>query len=122
MEKEISMSLLKISSIIILLGGFGGILGGLSRLDTTYENMIAQKNSFRVALAFLQYIVVKILFGIGGGIVVIFALIWIGRFDISYTIQNMLFLSGICVIAGFSGERVITILARRLERELEKTK
>ncbi len=116
------MSLLKILSIIILSGGFGGVLGGLSRLDTNYANIVIKNISFRVIVAFLGYIVIKILFGIGGGIVLIFALIWIGKFKTDDMIQNILFLSSLCIIAGFSGERVITILARRLERELEKTK
>lgn len=117
-----SMSLLEILSIVILSGGFGGVLGALSRLDTTYANIVIQNISFRVIVAFLGYIVTKILFGIGGGIALILAMEWIGKFNTSNTIPNILSLCGLCVIAGFSGERLITILARRLERELEKTK
>lgn len=108
--------------IIIIFGGFGGVLGSLSRLDTTYANILKHKLSWDSALSFAFYIFIKILFGIGGGFSVILILSWIGKFDPSKTISNIFFLKGLCVVAGFSGEKLITILARKLERDVENNK
>jgi hypothetical protein len=58
------------------------------------------------------------LLGIGGAFAVMLAIIVAGRYKDDLTAANLLFLTSICVVAGFVGQRMLSAVAKRMEDQI----
>lgn len=58
------------------------------------------------------------LLGIGGAFAVMLAIIVAGRYKDDVTASNLLFMTSICVVAGFVGQRMLSAVAKRMEDQI----
>jgi tetratricopeptide (TPR) repeat protein len=56
--------------------------------------------------------------GIGGAFAVMLAIIVAGRYKDEATAVNLLFLTSVCLVAGFIGERLLTAVAKKVEDQI----
>src|SRR5665213_578594 len=105
--------------ILIITGGFGGMISALSTIPITRileEGKSAYGNRRRLAWV----LAMGALYGIGSGIAAGLVLYCDGRFDngTSANLKTLLLLASTGVIAGFSGIRMLRLMSGKLEQKV----
>lgn len=111
-----ALSVLKIVGLLIICGGFGGVLYALRRIDI--RPLETQRRSISILKNNWVFIFTEALGGIGGATAILLVLIWVNKFNDKDTTTNLLFLSTLFVVAGFIGKSLLPAVATQLEKQL----
>jgi tetratricopeptide (TPR) repeat protein len=94
-------------------GGFISAVASLLQLGKTDKGYEAAKG-----MSLPVFVWGRGVLGIGGAFAVMLAIISASRYKDEATASNLLFLTSVCLVAGFVGERLLTAVARRVEDQI----
>src|SRR5947207_9567235 len=116
--------------LVVLAGSAGGIISAIASLldPGKTESKDPEKTKGKTESKYEAtkgvplgcFISGRGILGIGGAFAITLAMIVAGRYKDDITTANLLFMTSVCVVAGFIGQRMLTAVAKRVEDQIAK--